>query len=333
MTVDPRLLFWLGLSFVLGFSGALWVAVYGYRLGLLDTPNARSSHRIPVPKGGGLGILIAFVVTALGWGLPSSLWIPAVFLALASFWGDLRDVSFQIRLAVQFGCAVVFSSFRFLGNPMPEISEPLRWGAVLFGALIIAATANCFNFMDGINGLAGLTGAIAFSCLGLFGMVEGKETIWSISAFGISAACLGFLPLNMPRARVFMGDVGSILLGFLFASWGLWFARSLHEFVVLFLFLFPFYLDELDTTIARIREKERLNKAHRRHIYQILANQAGISHVIVTAIYGTAQVAVILLGWLTVKKSLLIQISLLIFLTGFSLFACRSIRRRWEATV
>ena len=233
------------------------MALYGYRLGLLDTPNARSSHRTPVPKGGGLGILIAFVVTALWWGLPSSLWIPALFLALASFWGDFRDVSFQIRLAVQFGCAAVFSSFRFFGNPMSDISEPLKWGAVLFGALIITATANCFNFMDGINGLAGLTGAIAFSCLGLFGMMEGKESIWSISAFGISAACLGFLPLNMPRARVFMGDVGSILLGFLFASWSLWLARSLHEFVALFLFLFPFYLDELDTIIARIREKRK----------------------------------------------------------------------------
>jgi len=244
--------------------------------------------------------------------------------------GDYREISFKIRLAVQVGSAAIFSVSIFFGGQMTKMSAEISVLLILFGILFITATANYYNFMDGINGIAGLTGTIAFSCLGLFGLLEGKEIVWIAPAFGISAACLGFLPLNFPRAKVFMGDVGSVLLGFLFASWVLWFSQSLLEFVVLTSFLFPFYVDELSSLIVRIKEGDRLTKAHRRHIYQILVNQAGLSHSIVTVFYGFIQIVVAILAWMAMREGLILLVCLLIFLSSLFFFGSMYIRRRWE---
>jgi len=324
------MILWLLISFVIGFAGAFLIAYHGHYWGLIDFPTSRSSHRIPVPKGGGIGILVAFVVGALLWHIPVALWIPACIVSLVSLLGDYRDISFKIRLSVQVGSAAIFSGSIFFGEQMTKMSAEISVLLILFGILFITATANYFNFMDGINGIAGSTGMIAFSFLGLFGLFENKDIAWVAAAFGVAAACLGFLPLNFPRAKVFMGDVGSILLGFLFASWVLWFSQSLLEFVVLISFLFPFYVDELSTLLIRIKERERLTKAHRRHIYQILANQAGFSHAIVTVFYGFIQIMVAILAWMAMREGLILLVGLLIFLSGLFFFGGMYIRRRWE---
>jgi UDP-N-acetylmuramyl pentapeptide phosphotransferase/UDP-N-acetylglucosamine-1-phosphate transferase len=314
----------------LGAVGAWIIAHFGRKLGLIDKPNERSSHSNPIPKGGGIGILVVFVVGALWWHIPWSLWIPACIVSLVSLLGDFRDVSSKIRLAVQVVAAGIFSSSVFFGRSMPELSGGIIILLFIFAVLYITATANYYNFMDGINGIAGLTGTIAFSFLGLFGLLEGKEIVWIAPAFGIAAACLGFLPLNFARAKVFMGDVGSILLGFLFASWALWFSRSLLEFGVIILFLFPFYVDEISTFIVRIKDRDRLTKAHRRHIYQILVNQAGLSHTLVTVFYGIFQIIAAILAWMAMKEGLILLISLLIFLSSIFFLGGMHIRRRWE---
>jgi len=321
---------WLIISFVIGLVGAFLVAHRGFYWGLIDAPNARSSHRIPIPKGGGIGILVVFIVGALWWRIPWTLWIPACIVSLVSLLGDYRDVSFKIRLAVHVGSAAILSGSLFFGRSMSQLSVGLIVLLFVFGILYITATANYYNFMDGINGIAGLTGTIAFSCLGLFGLFEGKDIAWVATAFGIAAACLGFLPLNFPWARVFMGDVGSILLGFLFASWVLWFSQSLVEFVVLTSFLFPFYVDELSTLIVRIKDGDRLTKAHRRHIYQILVNQAALSHAVVTVLYGFIQIVVAVLAWMAMREGLILLVGLLIFLSGLFFLGGMYIRRRWE---
>ncbi len=318
------------ISVLLGALGAWIIGRFGRKLGLVDNPNERSSHSDPMPKGGGIGILIVFVLGALWWHIPWSLWIPACIVSLVSLLGDYREISFKIRLAAQVGSAAVFSGSIFFGISVSEVSLWISVLLFVFGVLYITATANYFNFMDGINGIAGLTGTIAFSCLGLFGLSEGKDIAWVITAFGIAAACLGFLPLNFPRAKVFMGDVGSVLLGFLFASWVLWFSQSFFEFVVLTSFLFPFYVDELSTLIVRIRDGDRLTKAHRRHIYQILVNQAGLSHAVVTVFYGLIQIVVGILAWQAMREGLVFIVGLLTFLSGLFFIGGMFIRRRWE---
>jgi len=323
-------LIWVGLSFVISLAGALLVAQRGFHWGLIDSPNVRSSHRVPVPKGGGIGILVVFVVAALWWHMPWTLWIPACIISLVSLLGDYRDVSFKIRLAVHVGAAAIFSGSLFFARSIPEVSAGITVLLFVLGIFYITATANYYNFMDGINGIAGLTGIVAFSCLGLFGMLEGKDTAWVAPAFGIAAACLGFLPLNFPRARVFMGDVGSMLLGFLFGCWVLWFSQSLLEFVVLTSFLFPFYVDELSTLIVRIKDRERLTRAHRRHIYQILVNQAGLSHAVVTVLYGFIQIVVAVSAWVAIREGSIQLVGLLIFLSCLFFGGGMYIRRRWE---
>lgn len=322
-------LFYIACLFLGAFGGWI-IARFGHSFSLIDKPNERSSHSEPMPKGGGIGILIVFVLGALWWHIPQSLWIPALIVSLISLLADFRDVSFKIRLIIQIGSAAIFSGYVYFRISTQDLSLVISIFLFIFGILYLTATANYYNFMDGINGIAGLTGVIAFSFLGLFGLFEGKDLSWVAMAFCIAVVCLGFLPLNFPRAKVFMGDVGSVLLGFLFASWVLWFSQTLLEFVVLTSFLFPFYADELSTLLVRIKERESLTKPHRRHIYQILANQAQLSHTIVTIFYGFLQIIVAVLAWLVMRKGMIMLMGLLAFFSGLFFLMGMYIRRRWE---
>ena len=319
------------LSFLLSALGAWGIKSSAGKLGLLDLPNGRSSHTDPTPKGGGVGILLALVFSALWWRVPMAYWVPAAVVSAVSLWGDIREISVKLRLAVQISSAAIISGFVFLMQPAHEMSAVLSGLLFLLGALYIAATANCFNFMDGINGIAGLSGSIAFSLLGAFGSLEGKGPVASSVAFGIAAACLGFLPFNFPRAKVFMGDVGSVLLGFMFASWIIGNSKSPLEFAVLASFLFPFYVDELNTQWTRIKARESLSTPHRRHIYQILVNRGGFSHGVTTAIYGVVQILVAVATWMMMRIGFYAVVCLLVVISGFSLWGASSIRHRWEA--
>lgn len=324
------MIIWITVDFFLGMVGAFLVALRGYSWGLNDTPNDRSSHRIAVPKGGGIGLLIVFAISVVWWHIPLTLWIPACVVSLVSLLGDYRDVSFRIRLAVQVGAASIVSGSLFIRSSISDELVSSCLPLFLFGVLYISATANYYNFMDGINGIAGVTGAIAFICLGIYGLINGRETVSVSIAFGIAAACIGFLPLNFPKAKVFMGDVGSVFLGFLFASLVLWLSQSINEFVFLVSLIFPFYIDEISTLIIRIKDRDKLTRAHRRHIYQILANQAGFSHTKVTIIYGAIQILVISLAWGVKGRGIVYSISMLTILSTIYFFIGLRIRRRWE---
>lgn len=319
------------LSFLLSALGAWVIKSSAGKLGLLDFPNDRSSHTEPTPKGGGAGILLAHVFSALWWHFPMVNWVPAAVVSAVSLWGDFRELPVKFRLAVQTTAAAIISGFVFLMQPAHQLGVVLSGLFFLLGALYIAATANCFNFMDGINGIAGLSGFVAFSLLGAFGFLESKDSVAPSVAFGIAAACLGFLPFNFPRAKVFMGDVGSVLLGFLFASWIIVNSKSLIEFAVLASFLFPFYVDELNTQWTRIKARESLSTPHRRHIYQILVNRGGFSHGVITAIYGAVQILVSVATWIMMRVGSCAVICLLVVISGFSLWGASSIRHRWEA--
>jgi len=103
---------------------------------------------------------------------------------------------------------------------------------------------------------------------------------------------LGYLPFNMPRARVFMGDVGSILLGFVFAGLVVTLSRNYLEMVCFAALMFPFYVDELTTLAVRLHDHENLSQPHRRHLYQLMANELGTAHWKISSIYGLAQLTI-----------------------------------------
>ena len=273
---------------ILGGAGGWIISRWGIRLSLMDHPNERSSHKTVTPKGGGIGILAAFLFCSLYTKISYWFWAPAAGVSVLGLFTDRFEISPQPRLIIQFiaGIITVIGIERFDGN---EINEILL---IVFFTFYIVGTANYYNFMDGIDGIAGITGIIGFGLMAFYASSTGSETYVVTLPITISVACLGFLPFNIPKARVFMGDVGSILLGFVFAVMVVTLSKSPLDFVCLAGFLFPFYADELTTMMIRIRDGEKLSHPHRRHLYQLLANEYSIQHWKVSFGYGLFQLFV-----------------------------------------
>ena len=302
---------------ILGGAGAWIIFLFAFRVGLVDHPNERSSHATPTPRGGGVGILAAFILASLFVKMPLTFWLPAALLTLFSFFSDKFELSPKIRLPIQFIAAlflVQLSAFSF---------QPSAFSLFLL-AIFIVGTANFYNFMDGINGIAGITGVVAFGLLALSTLLSGAAPSFVILAICLSLSCLGFLPFNMPKARVFMGDVGSILLGFVFAAMVVYLSKSLIDIICLAAFLFPFYADELTTMYVRLRDRESLTRPHRRHLYQILANEYGMPHWKVSVAYGLSQL-IIGTSVLLVRPfgSIMVLPLLMIYFAGFVLLTIR----------
>jgi Fuc2NAc and GlcNAc transferase len=275
------------INITLGLFGAWFMAHYAYRVGLVDLPNARSSHVTPTPRGGGIGILFGVAATGLLTATPVLFWLPAAGLSIVSFFDDKLDLTPRLRLLIQFSAAVAV-----LLAVDWQIGWLLRMPLLLFFAVYMVGTANFYNFMDGINGIAGGAGLVTFSLLAVFAAQAGLPDWQLLLPAGIAAACLGFLPLNVPHARVFMGDVGSVLLGFAYAALVCLMSRDLAGFICLISFLFMFYADALTTLFIRWRAGEKLSTAHRRHLYQVLCNERGLAHWKVACGYGLAQLLI-----------------------------------------
>jgi Fuc2NAc and GlcNAc transferase len=298
---------------ILGGAGAWIIFLFAFRVGLVDHPNERSSHATPTPKGGGIGILAAFVLSSVTLNIPEGFWLPATILALISFYGDKFPISPRFRLPIQFIAAL------FLVQLSAFSLQPSAF-SLFFLAVFVVGTANFYNFMDGINGIAGITGVVGFGLLALFAWLSGSAPSFVILALCMSFSCLGFLPFNMPYAKVFMGDVGSILLGFAFAGMVIWLSKNLLDFMCLSAFLFPFYADELTTMIVRLKDGENLIHPHRKHLYQILANEGRIPHWKVSGGYGLLQL-LIGISVLLVRPfgSTIILSLLMVYFAGFVL--------------
>jgi Fuc2NAc and GlcNAc transferase len=286
----------------LGAAGSWLIAGMAFRERLLDIPTERSSHTVPTPRGAGIGILAAFIMAGLTLRIPTTFLFAAILISAISFYGDYFRISVTLRLVVQ-----VLSTLLLLFPLLPRLSanyalSTLGFFPFLFLLVLplififIIGTANFFNFMDGIDGIAGLGGVIAFGLLGVYTLYrpppDAFQNALSLLSIGVSLACLGYLPFNMPRARVFMGDVGSILLGFVFASLVVTLSRNYLEMVCFSALIFPFYADELTTMMVRLRNHEDLTQSHRRHLYQLLVNEFGIPHWKISSAYAAAQLMI-----------------------------------------
>lgn len=281
-----------GICIILGGAGAWIVGHYAGSIGLIAQPNSRSSHDEPLPNGGGMGILAAFLVSSIVLKISLTFWIPAALLSLLSFLGDRIEVSFKIRLLVQFAAALILLSVCFSSDQFPVLNIYLTILLILVCAVYIVGTANFYNFMDGIDGISGITGIVGFGLIALHTHISGNIGTFTFLSICISLACLGFLPFNMPQAKVFMGDVGAVLLGFVFSGMVVLLSRDLLDFICLAAFLFPFYADELTTMVVRIKDHDRLTEAHRKHFYQLLANEKCIDHWKISTGYGIAQLII-----------------------------------------
>ena len=294
--METRLIFLFCVSIFTSGIVAWLVSLYGLNLNLQDKPNARSSHDQVTPKGGGIGILLSFLIISIALKLPMTFWIPAASLSIVSFIGDSFDISPLSRLLFQFAASSIFLLGIWLNQTPPGISFYMILPLIVY----VVGTTTYYNFMDGINGIAGITGFIGFGLFAVFAHMHNLDSNLLALPIALSLCCLGFLPFNVPEAKVFMGDVGSILLGFVFASLVVLFSASFLDFVCLVSFLFPFYADELTTMVVRIKDGSNLVQPHRKHLYQLMANELGFRHWKISVGYGLLQL-IIGVSILTIK--------------------------------
>jgi Fuc2NAc and GlcNAc transferase len=314
--------------------GAWFIGKYGHHFHLLDEPIFRSSHRTTRPKGGGIGILAGFITVAIILKLPAAFWVSAAALSIISFMSDRFKVSALFRLSFQVATSIIFLITIWPWHPLSSV------GLLLFSffLIFIVGTTNYFNFMDGINGIAGITGIVAFGLLAFYAHYFNAASNLVILNLSMAICCLGFLPYNFPRAKVFMGDTGSILLGFVFASMVTWLSNSPLDFICLASFLFLFYADEITSAIIRLKDGENLWTPHRRHLYQILANEFGIAHWKISAGYGVAQIFIgismlCILPFGIYLVVILICIYLVLFTTISLSVRKRSTQTRWQSRI
>lgn len=249
-------------------------------LRILDEPNARSLHSAPVPRTGGVGVLVG-VAAGLGltlpWlGTPTAFWPVAAtaLLAAVSLLDDRRHVPARYRLAAQ----VAAAGLVMVGGVAWQVSGlPGLGGVALPGWLVPLITigfvvwmTNLYNFMDGMDGLAGGMAVLGFGGLAVLGALGGAPDFALVAAV-IAAAAAGFLPHNLPRAGIFLGDVGSAVLGFWAALLVLWGAgRGLFPLWAGLLVFSPFLVDATWTLLGRLARAEAVWRAHREHHYQRL---------------------------------------------------------------
>jgi len=276
-------------GFLMGGLGAYLAMKFGGVIGINDVPNHRSSHGRIIPKGGGVGILFVLISTSLVLSMPENLWLSSLVISLVGFWGgDKHLLSAKGRLVIQFGCSVFFLVFLLYSKQV----APNTYFLIVPISVFIVGTSNFYNFMDGIDGIAGITGFVGFSMLSFYNHIPGTENAYPALCLALAFSCLGFLCFNIPKAKVFIGDVGSTLLGFVFACLVITLSENMINFIVMAGFLAPFYFDELLTMAVRIKDGDSLIIAHRKHIYQLLANEVGISHWKISLVYGFVQTVI-----------------------------------------
>jgi glycosyltransferase WbpL len=270
------------------FAAALLTYVFMrviLRVGILDVPNERSSHTQPTPRGGGLAIVITFIafLTANSWfgfipvesSVTTALIIGGVLIAAIGVADDLRGISARWRFLIHLVAVIV--SLRML-QTLPEIQFlgfelESRYVSFVLLSLSLVWFINLFNFMDGIDGIAGVEVICALAGGALILITKGAHD-WSLILGFLGASTAGFLIWNWPPARVFMGDACSGFLGFTLGMLAI--ASSADGIINVWswLILFGiFVVDATTTLVTRILRGERWLEAHRSHTYQILARR------------------------------------------------------------
>ncbi|WP_448646105.1 MraY family glycosyltransferase [Pseudomonas mohnii] len=265
---------------------------YALARSLMDIPNARSSHSVPTPRGGGVAIVVVFLIALYGMysqGLVAS----SIFFALAGagaliaiigFMDDHGHIAARWRLLGHF-VASIWLLFWIGGLPVIEFfgqSFDLGWFGHVLAAFYLVWLLNLYNFMDGIDGIASVEAICV--CLGaclLYWMSGATELIWTPLLLAVSVA--GFLFWNFPPARIFMGDAGSGFLGIVLGGLSLQAAGISPDMLWGWLILLGvFIVDATFTLFRRLLRGDKVYEAHRSHAYQFASRQFG-SHLAVTA--------------------------------------------------
>jgi len=257
------------------------------KLYVVDDPNNRSLHDVPKPRTGGIAIVTSIFLSWLIIAVTSDvgffifyLLIGLLVLASISYIDDRNSIPQLWRLLMHFVAAyfIVSSGLSLSADYfVNQNGDEYKFVLDILTILIIVWCINLYNFMDGIDGLAGGMGVIGFGCIAVLGLIAG-EFYFTFLACVIVAANIGFLAHNFPPAKLFMGDVGSITMGYLLAFFSLWGIQInvFHWWIPLLVFS-PFIVDTTITLVRRLFSGKKIWEAHKSHYYQILV-QIGWGH-------------------------------------------------------
>ena len=286
---------WL-LALVVGvsFLGTGALRKYALARSLIDIPNARSSHSVPTPRGGGVAIVVSFLIAlpvlawtdAVAWPMALALLGAGGWIAIVGFLDDHGHIAARWRLLAHFGGAI-WALF-WIGGMAPinlfghEFS--LGWFGYVIAAFYLVWMLNLYNFMDGIDGLASVEAICA--CVGacLVYWIAGHSSL-AIAPLVLAMAVLGFLVWNFPPAKIFMGDAGSGFLGIILAVMSLYAAWTNPLFLWAWLILLGvFIVDATFTLIRRLLRGDKVYEAHRSHGYQYASRKYGSHRAVTLAI-------------------------------------------------
>jgi len=320
----------LAVILVAAAGGTALVRRLARRHGVIDVPGHRSSHEVPTPRGGGVAIVVSAIsgVTIL-WvfqvdtiGAPAlAVLAGAAAMGVLGFWDDLKSLPASVRLAVQLAAALLFALFgaRLDNLWLPFFGEhSLGWAAAPVTALAIAALTNFYNFMDGIDGLAGGQAVLFGGFFAAFAFAAGDPAL-GLACLGVAAAAGGFLIFNFPPASIFMGDSGSLFLGFFFAATAVALAAKpdpAPPFALCLLVMLTFVFDPAYTLIRRVLRGEKPHHAHRSHLYQRL-NILGFRHLPITLGEYALTIMLGATAWLTLGASRVAAFACLLWSVGF----------------
>lgn len=277
---------------------------YAVASNLLDIPNARSSHLIPTPRGGGLAIVVVFLsgmaaFAAVGLPAAKAAWVfcgVGAWVAVVGFFDDRSHIPVHQRLSAHF-LAAVLGLYGLGGIPPLWVfghAIDLGWAGQIIGVFYLVWLLNLYNFMDGIDGLAGIE-AMTVCLGGIVLYLSGSENSgqhWMLALLALAVA--GFMVWNFPPARIFMGDTGSGFLGIVLGLFSIQAASVAPQYFWSWLILLGvFIVDATWTLIRRFLSGEKVYEAHRNHAYQYASRYYGGHKPVTLAI------AVINLCWLT----------------------------------
>lgn len=276
------------ISFVLTYI----LRIYALKHDVIDVPNERSSHHTPTPRGGGVAILVCFLLSLpflwffdlITTNILAGFLVAGVLVSVIGWMDDHGHIKARIRLLIHFTAAIIIV---LTVGGLPEIAiagYPVNLGIIgdLLVVVLLVWVLNLYNFMDGIDGLAASETIISSLCMGALILFWGENGQAAYLAWILAASALGFLFWNFPPAKIFMGDAGSGFLGITLGGLVLLFAQTDQRFLWGWgVMLGVFITDATYTLIKRLIRKEKIYNAHRSHAYQFASRKFN-SHLKVT---------------------------------------------------
>lgn len=288
---------------------------------LVDNPDQRKMHKVPIPTLGGIGFFTGFIILSLFWMIVLGnlsdfvLFIALLVLFVTGIFDDLTDMRALVKFGIQIVVALIISYFGFRVESLFGIFgiyEMPVWAQYAFSVLLITGLTNAFNLIDGIDGLAGGLAFINSLIMGAILLLQGN-VIYGILAISFAGALFGFLIFNFNPAKIFMGDTGSLIVGFLMAIFGIvilkagaplhpWFQdhTSAITIVVVGILLLPVY-DTLRVFAERILKKSSPFKPDKTHVHHLLI-ETGANHKKAVFILYTTNILIIVAAFLLRKS-------------------------------